>query len=85
MICPHCKHEKTKVLDSRDSSDKVRRRRKCPNCFMKFTTYEAVDEKSEPTDKNMQIVASSVSVLTKKGRTTITTDNGYSIIIITGE
>jgi transcriptional repressor NrdR len=43
MRCPYCKHEKSKVLDSRDSEDITRRRRKCLKCSKRFTTYERVN------------------------------------------
>lgn len=40
MRCPFCKHEDTKVLDSRDVEAAVRRRRECLSCEHRFTTYE---------------------------------------------
>lgn len=42
MICPYCRHNDSQVVDSRTSEDgtTVRRRRKCPNCGSRFTTYE---------------------------------------------
>lgn len=42
MICPFCRNEDTKVLESRLSSEKacIRRRRECENCQQRFTTYE---------------------------------------------
>ncbi|MBU2638422.1 MAG: transcriptional regulator NrdR [Nanoarchaeota archaeon] len=45
MKCPYCKHEDTKVTDSRDNPDEaiVRRRRECPKCQKRFTTYERVE------------------------------------------
>jgi len=44
MICPKCKHENTKVIDSRDSNDNkvIRRRRECEACAYRFTTFENV-------------------------------------------
>lgn len=40
MRCPKCK-KKTDVVDSRPAAgNQVRRRRKCPKCSHKFTTYE---------------------------------------------
>lgn len=47
MYCPKCEQEhqvqiKTKVIDSRlQSSRVVRRRRYCPNCKDRFTTWES--------------------------------------------
>lgn len=45
MKCPFCAHEDTQVIDSRTSEegDSVRRRRKCPHCDKRFTTYERVE------------------------------------------
>ncbi len=45
MRCPYCNHSDTQVVETRDSDegDAVRRRRKCPNCDRRFTTYERAD------------------------------------------
>lgn len=43
MICPRCKHRESQVVDSRDTSDGIRRRRECHSCKFRFTTYERVD------------------------------------------
>ncbi|MEK9775325.1 MAG: transcriptional regulator NrdR [Quisquiliibacterium sp.] len=45
MRCPFCDHDDTQVVDSRESDDgdSVRRRRRCPNCDKRFTTYERVE------------------------------------------
>ncbi|MGI4983073.1 MAG: transcriptional regulator NrdR [Janthinobacterium lividum] len=42
MRCPFCRHEDTQVVDSRVSEDgaAIRRRRRCPACDKRFTTYE---------------------------------------------
>ena len=42
MHCPRCKHEDTAVIDSRLSEEgrAVRRRRECPKCDHRFTSYE---------------------------------------------
>jgi transcriptional repressor NrdR len=42
--CPFCGSEDSKVVDSRDVDDAVRRRREClnPDCAARFTTYERV-------------------------------------------
>ena len=44
MRCPFCGHEDTQVKDSRptDDSAAIRRRRQCPNCGARFTTFERV-------------------------------------------
>lgn len=40
--CPFCGHDDSKVIDSRESPDGVRRRRECTGCELRFTTYERV-------------------------------------------
>ena len=44
--CPVCETLETKVVDSRLSptGDVTRRRRECPQCENRFTTYERVEE-----------------------------------------
>ena len=44
MKCPFCGHADTQVKDSRPSDDgaAIRRRRSCPNCQGRFTTFERV-------------------------------------------
>ena len=44
MRCPFCSHEDTRVIDSRPSEGKKRRRRECPKCGRRFTTYEVVEK-----------------------------------------
>ncbi len=48
MICPKCKHEDTRVLDSRETHEQkeIRRRRKCADCNFRFTTFERVETTS---------------------------------------
>ena len=45
MRCPFCSSDDTQVVDTRsnDGSNVVRRRRKCPKCDKRFTTYERVE------------------------------------------
>jgi len=44
MRCPFCGHDDTQVKDSRPSDDNaaIRRRRLCPACGGRFTTFERV-------------------------------------------
>ena len=44
MRCPFCQNEDTQVKDSRPTDDKasIRRRRFCPACGARFTTFERV-------------------------------------------
>ena len=46
MKCPFCQHDDTRVVDSRlgKEGNNVRRRRECPACERRFTTYERVEE-----------------------------------------
>ncbi len=46
MRCPFCSTQDTKVVDSRMNQlgDMIRRRRECPHCEGRFTTYERVEE-----------------------------------------
>ncbi len=45
MKCPYCNFENTDVLETRDSEDLAvtRRRRNCPKCEKRFTTYERIE------------------------------------------
>jgi len=62
MNCPYCGHNDSKVTDSRDVDDGVRRRRQCLSCGARFTTYERLqpaslfvmkkDERREEFDRN---------------------------------
>ncbi len=44
MRCPFCGNEETQVKDSRPTEDSgaIRRRRSCPECEERFTTFERV-------------------------------------------
>ena len=44
MRCPYCQSEDTQVKDSRPAEDgaAIRRRRVCPDCGGRFTTFERV-------------------------------------------
>ena len=44
MRCPFCAHKDTQVKDSRQADNRgaIRRRRYCPACGGRFTTYERV-------------------------------------------
>jgi transcriptional repressor NrdR len=45
MRCPFCGHEDTQVAETRESDegDVIRRRRRCPQCDKRFTTYERAE------------------------------------------
>ena len=46
MKCPFCGYLDSRVLESRPTDDvtAIRRRRECPRCGKRFTTYERVEE-----------------------------------------
>jgi transcriptional repressor NrdR len=46
MKCPACKHNGSRVVDSRpaDDSRSIRRRRECEACAFRFTTFEKVED-----------------------------------------
>lgn len=43
MKCPECGYDDSKVIDSRPTEDKIRRRRECLKCKARFTTYEVIE------------------------------------------
>ena len=43
MICPFCKNDNDKVVDSRVSGSSIRRRRECCACGRRFTTREYIE------------------------------------------
>lgn len=43
MKCPECGFDDSKVIDSRPTEDKIRRRRECLQCKCRFTTYEVIE------------------------------------------
>lgn len=46
MNCPYCGYIDSKVIDSRDVNDGIRRRRQCLRCDSRFTTYERLQRAS---------------------------------------
>ncbi|MCS6891502.1 MAG: transcriptional regulator NrdR [Rhodovarius sp.] len=76
MRCPYCGHAETQVKDSRPAEDGVaiRRRRFCPGCGARFTTFERVqlreltvikaDGRREPFDRDK--LARSIRIAMRK-------------------
>ena len=76
MRCPFCGHPDTQVKDSRPAEDgnAIRRRRQCPSCAARFTTFERVQlreltvvkrsGKREPFDRAK--VERAVAIATRK-------------------
>lgn len=54
MKCPYCASEDTQVKDSRPTEDgaSIRRRRECPACDARFTTFERVQLRELTVVKN---------------------------------
>ena len=48
MLCPSCRNDNDRVIDSRagDDGNSIRRRRECLACRRRFTTYERVERQS---------------------------------------
>jgi len=46
MRCPRCKQDNDRVVDSRAAADgsAIRRRRECLECYLRYTTYERVED-----------------------------------------
>ena len=46
MRCLRCKDDNDRVVDSRTSAEGtvIRRRRECLSCFLRYTTYERIEE-----------------------------------------
>jgi len=46
MNCPYCGYHDSKVIDSRNVNESIRRRRQCLSCGSRFTTYERLQPAS---------------------------------------
>lgn len=76
MRCPFCNNLDTSVKDSRPSEDStaIRRRRSCPSCGGRFTTFERIQLREltvvkgngakEPFDRDK--IARSITIATRK-------------------
>jgi len=47
MRCPKCSLMETRVLETRTANEGriIRRRRECPGCMIRFTTYERLEDR----------------------------------------
>jgi transcriptional repressor NrdR len=43
MHCPYCSSTSTRVSETREAADGIRRRRECQSCGNRFTTYERAE------------------------------------------
>ena len=74
MRCPFCGHDDTQVKDSRPTEDNsaIRRRRYCPDCGARFTTFERIQlreltviktaGKKEPFDRDKLVRSLQISL-----------------------
>jgi transcriptional repressor NrdR len=46
LNCPFCGYHDSRVIDSREVNDGIRRRRQCLRCDLRFTTYERLQPAS---------------------------------------
>ena len=46
MNCPYCGYHDSKVIDSRNINESIRRRRQCLSCGSRFTTHERLQPAS---------------------------------------
>lgn len=44
MKCPHCRHAKAKVTETRKTEYEVWRRKRCDGCGESFVSYERTDK-----------------------------------------
>jgi len=47
MLCIKCQSKRSKVVESRRTSNAIRRRRECLDCNERFTTFETVLEEKK--------------------------------------
>lgn len=74
MRCPFCSSEETQVKDSRPTEDNsaIRRRRACPSCGARFTTFERVQlremtvlkagDRKQPFDRDKMIKSMQIAL-----------------------
>jgi transcriptional repressor NrdR len=88
MHCLYCKHQNTDVIETRVQEEGVaiRRRRQCPACSKRFTTYERVQEipvliiKRDGRRERFDTEKLRNGVIKSVGKTTVTADQVDQII-----
>ena len=68
MRCPFCGHMESQVKDSRPSEDgaAIRRRRNCPECGGRFTTFERVQLRISFSPFDREKLMRSISIAMRK-------------------
>lgn len=90
MICLFCKNKDTEVIETRDSENgtTVRRRRHCPKCKKRFTTYERVEDlpllviKRDGRRERFDTDKLKRGILKATGKTSVTLDQIEKILTI---
>lgn len=88
MHCLFCKSKSTEVIETRVSEDgtTIRRRRHCPDCKKRFTTYERVEElpiliiKRDQRRERFDREKLRKGIITAVGKTTVTAQQVQQII-----
>lgn len=88
MHCLYCKHQNTDVIETRvqEEGAAIRRRRQCPACSKRFTTYERIQEipvlivKRDGRRERFDTGKLRNGVIKGVGKTTVTADQVEQII-----
>ena len=88
MICLFCKNQDTEVIETRISENGtvVRRRRQCPKCSKRFTTYERVEDlpvlviKRDGKRERFDREKLRRGIIRATGKTTVTADQIENIV-----
>lgn len=86
MKCIYCDESSTRVVDTRESEDKVRRRRECKDCGRRFTTYEKAEKleltvvKRDKEDEQFQEEKVRKGVETAANKTSISDEEVEEIV-----
>jgi transcriptional repressor NrdR len=88
MRCLYCKHPNTDVIETRvqEEGAAIRRRRQCPVCGKRFTTYERIQEipvlviKRDGRRERFDTEKLRNGVIKSVGKTTVTADQVDQII-----
>lgn len=89
MHCLFCRNTSTEVIETRVSEDgaTIRRRRHCPECKKRFTTYERVEElpilviKRDERRERFEREKLRKGIITAVGKTTVTANQVEEIIM----
>ena len=65
FICGNCGNDKLDVVDSRNADGVRRRRKRCPICDNRFTTYEIDEEDYKKYKANPEEIKKSEQILQK--------------------